>query len=97
MADFRAPRGGLPSITEDPIWCVRAYERLWRPDAPDAAVDQLLAIGFVAHTPAGKDTGRGEFRQLTRSTEVVGPRSPGTPVTSPLRNPEPILNLVRRR
>jgi predicted ester cyclase len=66
MADFPAPRGDSPSTTEDPISCVRAYERLWRTDAPDAAVDELLAPGFVAHTPAEKDTGREEFKQHRR-------------------------------
>jgi predicted ester cyclase len=53
-------------MIDDPIACVRAYERLWRPDAPDAAVDQLLAPAFVAHTPAEKDTGRDEFKQHLR-------------------------------
>jgi predicted ester cyclase len=53
-------------MTEDAMSCVRAYERLWRPDVPDAAVDQLLAPAFVAHTPAEKDTGRDEFKQHLR-------------------------------
>jgi predicted ester cyclase len=66
MAEFPTPREGSPSMTEDSISCVRAYERLWRPGAPDAEVDQLLASAFVAHTPAEKDTGREEFRQHLR-------------------------------
>jgi predicted ester cyclase len=53
-------------MTEDPISCVRAYGRLWRPDAHDVSVDQLLAPAFVAHTPAEKDTGREEFKQHLR-------------------------------
>jgi predicted ester cyclase len=54
-------------MTDDPISCVCAYERLWRRDVADAAVDQLLAPAFLAHTPAGKDTGREEFKQHLRT------------------------------
>ena len=53
-------------MTEDPISCVREYERLWRQDASDGEVAELLASAFVAHTPAEKDTGREEFKQHLR-------------------------------
>jgi hypothetical protein len=53
-------------MTEDPISCVRAYERLWRRDARDAAVDQPLSSALVARTLAEKDTGREEFKQHLR-------------------------------
>ena len=46
MPDLRASRGGSPSMTEDQFR-VRANERLWRRDARDAAVDQLLASARV--------------------------------------------------
>jgi predicted ester cyclase len=45
---------------------MRAYERLWRSDVTDAEVDQVLAPGFVAHTPAERDTGREEFKAHLR-------------------------------
>jgi predicted ester cyclase len=48
-------------MPDDPISCLRAYERLWRSDVSDEEVNRLLDPSFVAHTPAEKDTGREEF------------------------------------
>jgi predicted ester cyclase len=48
-------------MPDDPISCLRAYERLWRSDVSDEEVNRLLDPSFVAHTPAEKNTGREEF------------------------------------
>jgi predicted ester cyclase len=49
-------------MSDDRLSCLRAYERLWRPDVSDHEADRLLHPDFVAHTPAEDGTGRTEFK-----------------------------------
>lgn len=56
-------------MSSETVSCVRAYEQLWRSDVPDEDVDGLLHPDFVAHTPAGKSSGREEFKSHLRMAQ----------------------------